>query len=819
MKSKEIFIFGFIITIICFKFIYGLSVIVPTNINWLMSEYHDWGQHYLGWSFYKEENWTFPIGTIQNYNYPAGSNIGFTDSIPIVAIFFKVFKAILPNDFQYFGLWFLICHLLITYYTIKILQLYKASTVLILFSVVFISLNPVLLYRGMHPALCAHWIILASFYYYFKSTTNYSVIKLIKYQIGLLLLTAAIHPYLLIIVAVFNVILPLKSLLYKKIKLIQFVCYTTIPFLLVILIWYVIGLIRFENNEALEVHNSYGLFSTNMNALFNAQGFSKFTPQLNFYKVNQYEGFSYLGVGFIVLIIFIFFYKAIFWKKTAVLRLDKSKILFSIAVLFLALFAITNQVTFNDKLLFEIPLPEIILRIGNIFRASGRFIWVFYYSILFYTLIYYSKLNINKYLQITVLTLTLSLQIYDISSMMFRYKETGTFVSKKINQQDWIDITKPFKKIITFPPFENNLLTSLDYQDLCFVALKNKLSITCGYVARDIGNTNNEYKKQLEKELNEAVFDKNNIFITTEKYLNSFYPLINSEMVNVKELNNYYFIFSNKVNIKNIKQFIDKTSQMTDFVKKELRINKENDLTISTDELINYNFDVNLKSEKTLSLQGWSYFKDEKLVVDSIKVGLLSKNQSYFAQTKTYERPDLVTAFNRNDILKSGFKTTLFLNQLSFGNYNLIIGLKDKNGWIYQRLDEEVVIQRQIHPVQIKNIPKEKGNVIGNLDDFKIDKDKIELNGWAAIQDYDCTDIEHEIIIFNENDKYSVKTENSIRNDVSQFYNVGKKYNKSGYKLRINKSEINKGKYKIGIYLFIASKPVGFKIISEKNIN
>ena len=39
---------SFIVAIIVFQITYGFVALNPTNINWLMSAYHDWGTHYLG---------------------------------------------------------------------------------------------------------------------------------------------------------------------------------------------------------------------------------------------------------------------------------------------------------------------------------------------------------------------------------------------------------------------------------------------------------------------------------------------------------------------------------------------------------------------------------------------------------------------------------------------------------------------------------------------------------------------------------------------------------------------------------------------------
>jgi hypothetical protein len=75
----------FIVIIFIFILRFGIDVINPTSTNWILSSYSDWGQHYLGWAFFREEPINFPLGKIENYNYPSGTMVGYTDSIPIMA--------------------------------------------------------------------------------------------------------------------------------------------------------------------------------------------------------------------------------------------------------------------------------------------------------------------------------------------------------------------------------------------------------------------------------------------------------------------------------------------------------------------------------------------------------------------------------------------------------------------------------------------------------------------------------------------------------------------------------------------------------------
>ena len=87
-----------------FFWIAGLRVLTPTEFGWVMQG--DWRIHFLGWQFFRNEPWHWPPGRIEGYLHaPAGTAIGFTDSIPLVAFAPKPFSGLLPVTFQYLGIW------------------------------------------------------------------------------------------------------------------------------------------------------------------------------------------------------------------------------------------------------------------------------------------------------------------------------------------------------------------------------------------------------------------------------------------------------------------------------------------------------------------------------------------------------------------------------------------------------------------------------------------------------------------------------------------------------------------------------------------
>lgn len=150
---------GFLLGVISFVMVYGVRILNPCFVDWLFG-HGDLSQHYFGWEFYRRAGWHFPIGMTDNLAYPIQTSIIFTDSIPIFAVFFKIWNRILPEYFQYFGLWGLICFGLQGYFSIKIFNDLKLSLTSTLAGTVVLIFSPIIIHRMfMHSSLSAQWLI------------------------------------------------------------------------------------------------------------------------------------------------------------------------------------------------------------------------------------------------------------------------------------------------------------------------------------------------------------------------------------------------------------------------------------------------------------------------------------------------------------------------------------------------------------------------------------------------------------------------------------------------------------------------------------
>lgn len=101
-KKYTHLLFGFLIVLSFFDYLFGLDKLNPNNTDWLYRS--DTKRHFLGWLFFQQtEMLQWPIVKIYNYSQYPWSNIVFVDTILLLSILFKyIFK--IPYRGQYFGI-------------------------------------------------------------------------------------------------------------------------------------------------------------------------------------------------------------------------------------------------------------------------------------------------------------------------------------------------------------------------------------------------------------------------------------------------------------------------------------------------------------------------------------------------------------------------------------------------------------------------------------------------------------------------------------------------------------------------------------------
>lgn len=462
-NDKLAVILSIILSVIVFLLLYGPYPLNVCNDSWILFQYDgtDIMQHYAGWAQYRISDWGYPLGYANELAYGDGTYITYTDSIPYVALFFKLFNSILPQTFQYFGWFTLGCYILQGVGACLLLKREIRSYVGVLLGDIFFLTAPVLIERTYkHTALSAQWLVLFSIYYYLEYRDKDENAKLPWQMIFLATLTMGLHPYFLPMVMIFVLLIIIEALL-RKYSLLRIVGYTVLSVLCPIMSGVLIGAI---GNGVKNTRHGYGYFGMNLNSLFNPQSssgyiWSQVLPQRG-QAYSTYEGFNYLGLGMLLmavvcLVLFVVaFIREAYYRETFFKGI-KRNIAFILCMAFMVLFAVTNIVTWDNTSILRISLPVELVETASIFRASGRMFWPVYYLIIL-KLICYLNNNVRGKLGIVLLGILLVVQVYDMREVyQIRYERMKELYAKSTILDDEILKEVPEKEVLVVAGSEN----------------------------------------------------------------------------------------------------------------------------------------------------------------------------------------------------------------------------------------------------------------------------------------------------------------------------------------------------------------------------
>lgn len=406
-----------------FIFIYGIAILNPFYTDWLITG-GDLTQHYLGWEYFRKSDWFFPIGLTNQIAYPAETSIIYTDSIPLLAVIFKLFTKGIPGRFQYFGIWGIGCFILQGYWAAKILHIWLKDKWQVWIGSLLIIASPIVIFRMYyHTTLAAQWLILIAVYLCAEHQRQYQNILKTSLQWGILgVLIGSIHLYFAPMCAMLLGGYILYSfILEKKIRL-QYIL-PGISFVVALFgSVYLLG--GFSSGAETSSRGNLGLFSFNLNGFYNPIGYSKVLKWLEVYTQGQYEGFAYLGLGVLILLTGAFIYLLLTWKgRIRIIRENWLKALIAAGVIGgLVIFAASPKVTFDEHLLFEFPDIDIVMKYWGIFGSCGRIIWPVCYLLALGAIVgtvrLTEKIGMNRVTACFILLLCFCIQIYDISGKL-----------------------------------------------------------------------------------------------------------------------------------------------------------------------------------------------------------------------------------------------------------------------------------------------------------------------------------------------------------------------------------------------------------------
>lgn len=474
---------GLLTGAICFLLIYGVNVLNISYDEWLF-EGGDLSQHYFGWLYYRETEWQFPVGMISGM-IDLDVSVIFMDSIPLFAFIFKLISGVLPSVFQYFGIWGIFSYAMMGGISALLLYRFVDSKVYCWIGSIFFVLSPYVLQRMYtHTSLAGQWIVLlAILVWSYKPNQLKLSSKTLMWTVTVCL-AAVIHLYFVPMTIAFCFFDSIRYGIVKKglAKLqaaILFIC----PVVAALLELYCMG--GFSGSGDYNVWG-YGYYSANINTLVNPMGMSSFLPALPS-GGGQSEGFGYLGLGIMIIIIFDFACVIMQWTKIKA-RLKSNKLTVILSCLIAGIFfclSLSSIVMLGETTILAFNWPSLISKALGIFRASGRFIWVVAYMIFSASIILLYKSNKTKIAMI-ILLLACCIQTLDLTELMtYKHDMFAEKVDNKdmISVSDWDKVLNGKEKIV-FVPYDTVYTNADVTYEIGKYAYKSDILFNSFYVSR-----------------------------------------------------------------------------------------------------------------------------------------------------------------------------------------------------------------------------------------------------------------------------------------------------------------------------------------------
>jgi hypothetical protein len=497
-----------------------------------------------------------------------------------------------------------------------------------------------------------------------------------------------------------------------------------------------------------------------------------------------------------------------------------------VLVLFFVLFSISNVVTINERVLFKVPLPEFILKIGDVFRASARFFWPVYYLIFVFTIIALVKTKMNGTAKIIIVGLALLLQIFD-TKLLFTYRNlTYGKYELPVDEDKWEMLINSFDKVVIYPPFQTTNLEDMDYQYFCWIAGKKSKPVTTGYVARVDNRSVKDYNDSLKNILEEGRLDPGSLYITTPAHLNEFSFALQSDSARVSWLDGYYFIYSVSKN----DSVINRISSELNILHKQKIDSAMNSLTrriefqgseqVMAPGTIKYNLEELKEREGWITFSGWA-FKEGRIDSRNDSVFFVLKNQNgvYIAPITQYLRPDITSHFNGQYLENAGYTGRIFNRNVVKGQYELGIAIKDSIGnYTYTPTDKTLRIRMNEFATleKLDSLPPQT-DITHNAETISIDERSVKIQGWAFLKDQPATDCRIAIILRSNEKIYTGNAELMSRPDVTSHFKSKYDLSNAGFAIKFLRTVIPRGKYQLGILVETKSRKRGM-IFTGKEI-
>jgi len=385
------------------------AILDPRNIGWLLDG-NDRGQNSLGLIAYLRSRPPWPSLHDPLLMAPEGLSVALTDSNPLLAALLRPFVGwLLPDGWQYAGLWLLVCVCLQVAFAWMLVRPFASDRGAALLGTGLLAATPVLFVRYGHINLCAQWLILWALWVYLDDGRCRSAWR----WAAVIGVAALVHPYLLVMVAAIWASGVLRLFVAASSRRLPLAATALLPAVVLLAVPALLGFF----DEPLQSTGSYGAFGMAADGLWNPGDpiYSRLLPAAAPNASQAFEGFNYMGAGLIALVVLVIVVHLVRNSEARGKTPSLQPLLWLLpAFAVLAAIASGGRLVWQGQVIAGAALPESWTAALDPLRASGRMFWPALYTIVFAAVAHACRLRGGRVL----LLLVTVIQIADFAPTM-----------------------------------------------------------------------------------------------------------------------------------------------------------------------------------------------------------------------------------------------------------------------------------------------------------------------------------------------------------------------------------------------------------------
>jgi len=450
----------------------GFEKLDPRNLAWLT--FGDQRAQLLGWWFFADDRWRWPLGANPNYGWEQTNSIVFTDSIPGLAVIFKALNLSAFDSGQYFGVSLLLGSIAVFVGARKLLSRLGLNSWSALFGSALLGTTPIFWWMQRWYVALSTGVALLVWATFFYFDNDVPLRRVWKRWTVLLLLVISVQAYLLIPIIGVLIAALTRRLILKKDNFRSILTYFSVTGVSCVATMYIFGYFTVQSKWAQT--GGYGWYSANTLGFIDSNGASRVLPNLPSTS-GQYEPTS-LATGTLLLLILLGIQRLTSKTKFPFREWTSRHFVLLIILTVLLALAITNTVSIGSWS-FRIPIPSRVEHGLSIFRSSARFVWP---SVVIMTTVII--VLASRYLRYatSILGVVALMQVLDYSRELVAVaaQPDGRKIDFRFDEEFWSKVPSRYEVIAAHPAAS----LGHGWAECAYAAVQTGRVAQCGYFGR-----------------------------------------------------------------------------------------------------------------------------------------------------------------------------------------------------------------------------------------------------------------------------------------------------------------------------------------------